>query len=75
MFPERQQTIRSCVAEEAKAVLADRLGGVRITQVVTDFQRMKGSWSAAEAGHWERPGEAAGEDATSVAIAIPGLEG
>lgn len=36
---------------------------------------MKGSWRKAETWHWERPGEATGESAASVALEGPGLKG
>ena len=36
---------------------------------------MKGLWGAAEAGHREKPGEAIGEGAASVAVKGPGLKG
>jgi hypothetical protein len=36
---------------------------------------MKGSWRAAEAGHFERPWKAIGEDSVSVATDCPGLKG
>lgn len=39
------------------------------------FEGMKGSWSTAETWHHERPGETIGEDAASVAVEGPGLEG
>jgi len=41
----------------------------------TGFEGMKGSWRAAEAGHWERPWKAIGEGTASVAIDGPGLKG
>lgn len=41
----------------------------------TGFEGMKGSRRAAEAWHYERPGEAAGEGAASVVVAIMGLKG
>jgi hypothetical protein len=36
---------------------------------------MEQSWRASEAWHWERPGEAIGKGAASVAVENPGLKG
>ena len=41
----------------------------------TGFEGIKGSWRAAEAWHCERPWEAIGEGAASVANEGPGLKG
>ena len=39
------------------------------------FEGIKGSWRAAEVWHCERPGEAIGGGAASVAVEDPGLKG
>jgi hypothetical protein len=43
--------------------------------VGTGFEGMEQSWRASEAWHWERPGEAIGKGAASVAVENPGLKG
>ena len=39
------------------------------------FEGMKGSWKAAEASYCESSGEVIGEEAVSVVVEGPGLEG
>ena len=41
----------------------------------TGFEGRKGSWRAAEAWNYDRPGKAIGEGAASVAVDSPGLKG
>jgi hypothetical protein len=68
---------RGCVPEIAKVVLLQQRDLVMCKghPSGTGFEGMKGSLRAAEAQHCERPWEAIGEGAASVAIDGPGLEG